>query len=81
MPPTTHRLSEVQARVKIEVLRDATFDHVLAKLLVRTIRQPVESFASPTHFDLTQFSDVSAAHVTVEKAVRVVHVVPPSVVT
>ena len=81
MPPTTHRLSEVQARVKIEVLRDATFDHVLAKLLVRTIRQPVESFASPTHFDPTQFSDVSAAHVTVEKAVRVVHVVPPSVVT
>jgi hypothetical protein len=80
-PPTTHRSSEAQARVKIEFLRDATFDHFLPKLSVRTIRQPVESFASPTHFDPTQFSDVSAVHVTVEKPVRVVHVVPPSVVT
>lgn len=81
IPPTTHRWSEVQASVRIELFKDATLDHVWPKFLVRTIRHPVESFARPTHFVPAQFSDVSAAHVTVEKPVRGVHAVPPSVVT
>lgn len=81
MPPTTHRSSVVQARVKIEPRSEATFDHFFPKLSVRMIRQPNESFARPTHSVRAQFSDVSADHVTVERPVRAVHVVPPSAVT
>ena len=78
MPPITQRSSDAQASDKIELRSEATLDHVLPRLSVRTIRQPVESFASPRHFFPAQFSEVSAAHVTVEKSVRGVQVVPPS---
>ena len=81
MPPTTHRFSDVQARVKIELRSVATFDHECPKLTVRTTRQPVESLASPRHLRPAQWSDVSAAQVTVEKLERSVHVAPPSLVT
>jgi hypothetical protein len=81
MPPTTQRSSDAQARVKMELFSEATFDHVFPKLSLRTTRQPVESFASPRHCRPAQFSEVSADHVIVEKPVRAVHVVPPSVVT
>jgi hypothetical protein len=78
MPPMTQCFREVQARVKIEPCNDATLLHERPKLLVRTIRHPVESFASPRHFRPAQVSEVSAAHVTVENVVRGVHVAPPS---
>jgi len=81
VPPTTQRSSEAQASDKAELSKDATFDHDFPKLSLRTMRQPVGGFASPTHLRPTQFSDVSADHVAVERPARVVHVVPPSVVT
>jgi hypothetical protein len=79
MPPTTHRSSVVQARVSVELDRDATFDQPeRAKFFVRTIRQPVESLAKPRHLRKAQFSDVSEAHVTVDAVLSVVHGVSPS---
>lgn len=81
IPPMTQRSSVVQARVKIEPCSDTTLDHERPKLSLRTIRHPVESFASPRHFFPAQFKDVSTDHVTVEKPVRGDHVAPPSWVT
>jgi hypothetical protein len=81
VPPTTQRFSVEQASVKIELRSAATFDHFFPKLSVRTIRQPVESFASPRHWEPAQFSDVSDDHVSVETSDRAIQVMPPSVLT
>jgi hypothetical protein len=77
-PPTTHRASDVQANERMELDNDETLDHDVPKLSVRTIFHPVESLAKPRHLRPAQFSDVSAAHVSVEGLVIVSHGVSPS---
>jgi hypothetical protein len=77
IPPTTHRLRDVQANVEIEPCSDATLVHDVPKLFVRTIRQPVKSFANPTHLRPAHVSDVSAPHVSVDGLVSVIHGVSP----
>jgi hypothetical protein len=80
MPPTMQCSSDVHARVKFEPCSEATFDHDFAKFFVRTIRHPLDSFASPMHARPTHVSDVRVDHVT-DGEVFGDHVAPPSLVT
>jgi hypothetical protein len=80
-PPMTQRSSRVQAIAYGELGVEATFDHDLPRLCVRSIRHPEKSFARPTHVRASQLSDVRAAHVIVENPVRKVQVAPASLDT
>jgi hypothetical protein len=80
IPATTHRSSDVQAKVEMEPTNDETLDHDVPKLSVRTICHPVKRFVRPTHFFPEQFSDVRTDHVSGVGG-RSFHSVPPSVLT